>query len=133
MSVIEQLRWEGDLDGLLHITRRSGDLAEDLSFDRPGDVVATCTGATFPSEELRAALSFYGVVLASRGVPEVTFVRPIVAKTVKFMATIDMSSVILMRELSRLKTVVETSDLEGTALRQLILEEARAMHDRTQQ
>ena len=124
------LRWDGDIDGVLVVTHDRSGRPEESTFDRPGDLVALGSGALFPSEQHLAAAAFYGVVLASRGVPEVTYVCPIVEKAVKFMVTLDPSSLALMRELSRLKSVVVESDLEGAAVRELVLGQARALHER---
>ncbi|MCA8962114.1 MAG: hypothetical protein KDC38_16425 [Planctomycetes bacterium] len=126
---IETFHWEGGIEGHLHLARVIGDRREALIFDRPGDVVATCSGASFPSEAHLAAVAVYGIALASRGIAAVTFVRPIVEKTAKFVATIDPMSIVLYRELGALRARIEGSDADGAELRELVLAEAHRLRE----
>lgn len=133
MTTIEVIRWEGDLEGVLHLEGQldsEGNVA--WVFDRPGDVVALCTGSKFPSEQHLAALALYGIALASRGIEEPGFVKPIVEKTAKFVATIDPSSLVLFKELGDLKAKVADSERIGLDLRQFVLDEAHAALARAQ-
>ena len=119
------VRWDGDRDGDLIVVDDAG---EETVIDRLGDAVTVLSGFVDRRQPEAAAVAAYGVCLSTRGIDQPTFVMPILEKAFPFVSGVDPASRVLYDVIKRLREAVAGAGLDGVALRDRVLHEARTIH-----
>ena len=121
--MIQDVRWDGGIDGVLILEAKR----ESLRIDRPGDLVSHMMQVEC-DPELQAAVLIYGYCLATQGVLLPHLIRQVLGKTGPFLRSVSMDSMPLYRAIEHFDLFFKERPEEGDELREAILAESARYH-----
>lgn len=131
---VEAIRWEGGVDGhaVLIDQTRLPDEEIALEVPDPDTMIAAIRRLSIRGAPAIGVAAGYAVVLAARGVEDGAAVRAAYAEALPRLRDARPTAVNLMHMVDRMRRVLgatEQSDLDGPALKERMLAEARSIHE----